>query len=252
MQVRLAGRAARLGNPGRVDSSHESRQHDMGEDTVRSLQDLERIAASASGNSPHDSGRQDRVSRTAGPAVNSSPRTPYDGQDGDFHMRIGRDGTWYYRGSPIHRLPLVRLFATVLRREDDGSYWLVTPVERGSIVVEDAPFVAVDVDRVPAASGMPEDTQLIFRTNLGETVVAGPLHPIRVTVDPDTDEPRPYVLVRDGLEALITRAMFYRLVDMAEERVSATGGYELGVWSEQQFFPLGPPLERGADAQATV
>ncbi|NQW09516.1 MAG: DUF1285 domain-containing protein [Alphaproteobacteria bacterium] len=227
----------------------------MGEDTVRSLQDLERIAASASGNSQLDARRQDRVNTDAYSGLDttaeSEAKAAYGGQDGDFHIRIGRDGTWYYQGSPIHRLALVKLFATVLRREDDGSYWLVTPVERGTIVVEDAPFVAVEVDRETAASGAPEDARVIFRTNLDDIVAAGPDHPIRVAIAPDTGEPSPYVLVRHGLEALISRSMYYRLVEMAEERVGVTGETELGVWSERHFFPLGPPLETARDGTVT-
>ena len=160
---------------------------------------------------------------------------------GDFDIRIARDGTWYYKGTPISRLPLVKLFASVLRREADGSHWLVTPVERGTILVEDAPFVAVDVDRQPPASPGSADDSLIFRTNLDETVVAGPDHPIRVAIDADTGEPAPYIEVRDGLEALINRATFYRLVELAVGRVDPDDGREvLGVWSKGRFFPLGP------------
>lgn len=174
---------------------------------------------------------QERVNNAGQPS-----RTP----DGDFDMRIDRDGTWHYQGTPINRLPLVKLFASVLRREPDGTFLLVTPVERGTIVVEDAPFVAVDVDRVPAGTGRNQDDEIIFRTNLGETVIAGPDHPLRVETDPDSLEPRPYVEVRDGLEARLSRAVFYRLVDMAEERAGPTGGeVEFGVWSKGRYFRLG-------------
>ena len=162
---------------------------------------------------------------------------PLGGPDetcGDFDMRIARDGTWYYRGSPIGRKPLVRLFSTVLRRDEAGGYWLVTPVERGRILVDDAPFVAVAMEVAGEGAGR----QLTFTTNLDHIVAAGPDHPIRVAIDPDTGEPSPYVLVRDGLEALIARPVFYDLVELAEERGTA-GTRELGVWSGGRFFTLG-------------
>src|SRR5215472_12510177 len=123
-----------------------------------------------------------------------SERPPID--CGDFDIRIARDGTWSYRGSPIGRLALVKLFASVLRREADGSYWLVTPAERGCIVVDDAPFVAVEV----TAEGEGPDQQLIFRTNLDDIVTAGPDHRLRVETAA-SGEPAPYILVRGGLEA---------------------------------------------------
>ncbi|MBC6416232.1 MAG: DUF1285 domain-containing protein [Rhodospirillales bacterium] len=148
-------------------------------------------------------------------------------------MRIGADGTWYYRNSPINRLSLVKLFASALRREADGRYWLVTPVERGLIAVEDAPFVAVDC----TASGNGQDQSLRFRTNLDEEVTAGAEHPIRVVENAESAEPRPYLLVRPGLEALIARSVFYRLAALA---VPAPDDPEiLGLWSGGQFFTLG-------------
>jgi hypothetical protein len=153
---------------------------------------------------------------------------------GDFDIRIGRDGTWYYHGSPIGRKPLVRLFASVLRRESDGSFWLVTPAERGRILVEDVPFTAVEL----MASGTGRQQRLRFRTNLDEEVVAGPEHPLRIDTDPDTQEPSPYIVVREGLEARLTRPVYYELVALAERRDA--GEAELyGVWSDGQFFPLG-------------
>jgi hypothetical protein len=148
-------------------------------------------------------------------------------------MRIARDGTWHYLGSPINRLPLVKLFASVLRRESDGSYWLVTPVERGRVAVEDAPFIAVAVDR----EGEGSDQNLIFRTNLDEIVTAGPEHPLRVETAAD-GTPSPYLLVRPGLEARLTRPVFYEIVDLGEE-VAAEGETRLGVWSAGIFFDLG-------------
>jgi hypothetical protein len=152
---------------------------------------------------------------------------------GELGMRIARDGSWHYKGSPIGRKELVCLFASVLKREEDGSFWLETPVERGRVEVEDAPFIAVEVfwQRCNGRQC------LTFRTNLDEMVTADHDHPIRVAVDPRTREPRPYVAVRGGLEARINRATFYELVAMAEpEKVE--GREVLGVWSEGVFFPI--------------
>jgi hypothetical protein len=125
----------------------------------------------------------------------------------DLDMRIARDGTWWHEGSPIKRVALVRLFASILKLED-GRYFLVTPVEKVGITVEDAPFVAVDVEA--------EAGGLRFTTNVGDTVIAGQDHAIRVDLHPETGEPSPYIHIRRGLEALIDRKSFYRLVDMAE------------------------------------
>lgn len=153
---------------------------------------------------------------------------------GDFPMRIARDGTWFYQGSPIGRKPLVKLFSTVLRRETDGSFWLVTPVERCRIAVDDAPFLAVEM----RVSGTGQSQRLSFRTNVDDEVTAGPAHPIRVTVDGHTSEPSPYIMVRAGLEALIARAVFYDLVELAET-MTVGGRATLGVWSDDVFFALG-------------
>ncbi len=155
---------------------------------------------------------------------------------GDFDIRIARDGTWFHQGSPIGRKPLVRLFASALRREADGEFWLVTAVERGRVIVDDAPFVAVEL----AASGTGSSQTLRFRTNIDDWVVADAAHPIRVAHAPDSGEPSPYILVRDGLEALIARSAYYHLVELAVER-EAGGETVLGVWSKETFFPLGSP-----------
>ena len=161
---------------------------------------------------------------------------PDDAQNcGNFEMRIARDGTWYHQGSPIRRMGLVKLFATVLRRDDSGDFWLVTPVERGRIEVEDAPFTAVEMQ----VEGRGRDQVLTFRTNLDQMVRADAVHPIRVAIDPDSGEPNPYILVRDNLEALITRAVFYDLAELAEEQEGADGP-ELVVWSDGVAFVLGP------------
>jgi uncharacterized protein len=155
---------------------------------------------------------------------------------GDLDMRIAVDGTWFYLGTPIGRPALVRLFSTILRREADGSYVLVTPVEKVGIKVDDAPFVAVRVDAV----GEGEHRTLSFMTNVGDGVVAGLDHPIRVDYRGVEREPRPYVHVRGGLEARIARPVFYELVGLASERATNTGR-ELGVWSGGAFFSLGSP-----------
>ncbi len=152
---------------------------------------------------------------------------------GDFGIRILRDGTWLYHGSPITRKPLVRLFSTVLRREPDG-FWLVTPVERGRIIVDDAPFTAVEM----SIEGAGPDQRIAFRTNLDDTVTADAAHPLRVELDPDTGEPSPYVEVRDGLEALIVRSVYYELVDRGETRM-LDGEESYGIWSAGTFFRLG-------------
>jgi hypothetical protein len=154
---------------------------------------------------------------------------------GDLDMRIARDGTWFYRGSPIARQPLVKLFATVLRREGDGSYWLVTPAERGRVDVEDAPFLAVEV----TSEGQGRQRRLSFRTNLDQIVAAGPEHGLRVDTAAN-GEPAPYILVRPGLEARINRPVFYELVELADAERGERGG-RFGLWSDGAFFDLGDP-----------
>jgi uncharacterized protein len=154
---------------------------------------------------------------------------------GDLDIRIARDGTWFYRGSPIGRLPLVKLFASVLRREADGSYWLVTPAERGRVEVEDVPFLAVEL----TAAGKGPDQRLIFRTNLDDIVTAGPDNPLRVETAA-SGEPAPYILVRGEMEARLVRSVFYDLVEFGTEEEIA-GASQFGVWSNGAFFRLGNP-----------
>jgi hypothetical protein len=149
-------------------------------------------------------------------------------------MRIGRDGTWYYMGTPIGRKPLVRLFSRVLRHDSDGRYYLVTPVEKLGIRVDDAPFLAVEL----VATGEGRDQVLTFRTNVDDAVTADAEHPIRVEIDPKTGEPSPYVLVRDRLEALINRPVFYQLVELGVVESRADSDL-YGVWSGGMFFPIG-------------
>ena len=152
---------------------------------------------------------------------------------GQIDMRIARDGTWFYMGTPIGRMELVKLFSTILRKDDDG-YVLVTPVEKVGITVDDAPFVAVDFNSKGAG--------LEFETNVGDKIIAGPDHPIRVVRDAETGEPSPYILVRAKLEALIDRKSFYRLVEIGEH-AQHDGESWFGVRSLGAFFPIIPSRE---------
>lgn len=156
---------------------------------------------------------------------------------GDLDIRIARDGLWYYLGTPIGRMPLVKLFASVLRKDGD-DYFLVTPVEKIGITVDDAPFVAVDF----TATGEGADQVLTFVTNVDDEATAGPDHPIRVVRDPETGEPSPYVNIRRNLEALIDRKSYYRLVEVGA--VEEVDGVEMfGVWSGGEFFGFIPAAE---------
>lgn len=144
---------------------------------------------------------------------------------GDSRMRIARDGTWYHEGSPIGRQAMVRLFSTILRREPDGGFVLVTPAEKLDIQVEDAPFVAVELK----SEGEGRDRRLAFRLNTGDVIVAGPEHALRFEAGP-----HPYVEVRAGLDALVARPVYYELAEIA----LAEGAAPAGVWSEGVFFAL--------------
>ena len=143
---------------------------------------------------------------------------------GDIDMRIRRDGSWNYMGTPINRKRMVRLFSTILRC-DDEKYYLVTPTEKVGIRVDDAPFVAVEM-------GV-EEGYILFKTNLGDYVRADMDHQIRIVINSETSEPSPYVRVRDNLDALLSRSVYYQLADMVVEH---EGIY--GVWSGNMFFPL--------------
>ncbi|MEO1796618.1 MAG: DUF1285 domain-containing protein [Pseudomonadota bacterium] len=156
---------------------------------------------------------------------------------GDLDMEIKRDGTWFYMGTPIGRPGLVKLFSSILRK-DGEDYFLVTPVEKVGIRVEDAPFVAQDF----TADGEGQDQVLTFTTHVGDSAVAGPDNPIRVVRDAETGEPSPYVLMRANLEALIDRKSFYRLVDLGKV-VEHDGADWFGVWSSGTFFPIIPAEE---------
>jgi hypothetical protein len=156
---------------------------------------------------------------------------------GDLDMRIARDGTWFYLGTPIGRPALVKLFSNIIKLED-GKYFLVTPVEKVGITVDDAPFVAVDF----TAAGQGDVQVLEFETQVGDRVQAGPDHPIRMVREAETGEPSPYVMVRAGLEALIDRKSFYRLVDLGTHH-NHQGQDWFGLWSGGQFFPVIPSAE---------
>lgn len=156
---------------------------------------------------------------------------------GDIDMRIARDGSWHYLGTPIGRPAMVRLFSTILRRDGD-DYFLVTPVEKVGIRVDDAPFVAVEME----VEGAGEGQVLHLRTSVEDWVAAGAEHPMRFVLDPQSGEPSPYVHVRANLEALIHRNLFYRLVELAVPR-ELHGEAWLGVWSGGEFFPIAPQPE---------
>ena len=156
---------------------------------------------------------------------------------GDLDIRIARDGTWYYLGTPFGRMPLVKLFSSILKLED-GRYYLVTPVEKVGITVDDAPLLAVDFE----AEGEGAAQSLRFFTKTDDEVVASAENPIRVTRDPETGEPSPYVHVRRGLEALIDRKSFYRLIELGtHERLDGQDWF--GLWSQGRFFPIIPSAE---------
>ncbi|KIC45055.1 proteophosphoglycan precursor [Ruegeria sp. ANG-S4] len=174
-------------------------------------------------------------------AANSAGLPPLDQWNppfcGDLDIRIAKDGTWTYLGSPITRFELVKLFSSILKKED-GKYYLVTPVEKVGITVDDAPFIAVDFDQ----AGTVEDQTLTFTTHVGDTTIAGPDFPIRIVIDPETNEPSTYVLVRANLEARLDRKTFYRLVDIGTDH-----GDWFGVWSGGAFFRLIPSDQMQAD-----
>jgi hypothetical protein len=150
---------------------------------------------------------------------------------GDIGLKIRADGVWLYRESPITRLPLVKLFAGVLRRDADGRHYLVTPAEKVDVVVEDAPFLAVEME----LRGGGRDQTLILRTNVDDVLDVGPQHPLRFAIEAESQGLKPYVLVRGGLEARLTRALAYDLVELA---LKDAGGSGLGLYSGGSFFAL--------------
>lgn len=154
---------------------------------------------------------------------------------GDIDMEIRRDGTWFYMGTPIGRMPLVQLFSSVLRKDADGKTYLVTPAERVGIRVEDAPFLAVEMN----VSGEGDGQVITFRTNVGDVVEAGPEHPIRFVDEDETGGLKPYILVRGRLEALIARAVLYEIVEYGEE-IDIDGTQTFCLRSHGAVFPIMP------------
>ncbi|MER9233201.1 DUF1285 domain-containing protein [Mesorhizobium sp. M0622] len=154
---------------------------------------------------------------------------------GDLDMEIKQDGTWFYLGTPIGRMPLVQLFSSVLRKDEDGKTYLVTPVEKVGIRVADAPFVAVEMD----VSGAGDGQIITFRTNVGDVVEAGPEHPLRFVDEDETGGLKPYVLVRGRLEALVARPVMYELVEHGEE-IDIGGKTMFAVHSKGEVYPIMP------------
>jgi hypothetical protein len=153
---------------------------------------------------------------------------------GDMDLRITRDGAWYHEGALIQRDALVRLFASILRCDQDGHHYLMTPVEKWRIRVDDAPFRAVRID----ATGAGCEQILTFTTNVGDRITAGSDHPLIVEYQTPGGEPAPYLQVRGRLRALLTRSVFLELAELGEEHPSDQGR-DYGVWSQGQFFSLG-------------
>ena len=152
---------------------------------------------------------------------------------GDIGMAIRRDGLWTYQNSPIGRKPLVKLFSSVLRKDADGKHYLVTPVEKVDVSVEDAPFLGVEME----VAGAGEAQELIFRTNVDDIVRCGPDHPLRFEAEPGSGGLKPYLQVRGRLEALVTRAVYYDLVELAVTETIA-GRDVLGVWSGGRLWEM--------------
>jgi hypothetical protein len=159
---------------------------------------------------------------------------------GDIDMRIAQDGLWYYMNSPIGRKPLMKLFASVLRHDEDGKYYLVTPVEKCGIRVDDAPFLAIRM----SVAGRGRDQVVSFETNTDDIVTVDAGHPMRVAPEERTGGLKPYVLVRARLEALVSRALFYDLVALG-----VIEGEWFGVWSSGCFWPMQRAAEIGVQPQ---
>lgn len=172
----------------------------------------------------------EKRAETGGPADRDrKPRIDH----GPLGIRIARDGQWFYHGSPIARKEMVCLFASMLTRREDGSYWLIAPSEKGWIEVEDVPFLAVEA----FSSGQGRDRMLSFRTNVDEIVPLDADHPLRM--GDDAAGKTPYLLVRPGIEARIARSVYYELAGIGTEEI-IDGQPLYGVWSAGRFFPLGP------------
>lgn len=154
---------------------------------------------------------------------------PANTEEEHYGIKILKNGDWLYQGTPIKRHNLVKLFASALKRDDKGDYWLITPAERGRIEVEDAPFLAVEM----LAQGKDKDQVLRFRTNMDEWVEANAQHPLRITNDPINGELSPYVMARDKMEARIVRSVYYDLMKLAIEKNDV-----FGIWSNGVFFAV--------------
>ena len=180
-----------------------------------------------------------RAQAAKGPAPVEQWDPPYCG---DIGLRIRSDGTWLYRDSPIARPALVKLFAGVLRKDADGRHYLVTPVEKIDVAVDDAPFLAVEME----VRGSGPSQTLIFRTNVDDIVEAGPAHPLRFAIERETGGLKPYLLVRGRLEALATRALAYDMADLAAEEKGGPG-----LWSGGRLFaiPEAPPADTASRSQ---
>ena len=184
-----------------------------------------------------------KATRPKKTAIASSPQDPSiavpvpDSVEPDsdhIDIRIDKNGIWRYCGSPIHRKELVCLFASALTRDERGLFWLVTPTERVRIEVEDAPFLAVEL----FSAGAGREQVLSLRTNVDEIVTIDSAHPLEVITDPHTEQPSPYVRLRDGIDARLTRPVYYEVVARGiEEKIGGEQFY--GIWSAGQFFPLG-------------
>ncbi|WP_296097479.1 DUF1285 domain-containing protein [uncultured Agrobacterium sp.] len=207
----------------------------MADDRINAAPDAAGLAALIS------RAREQAGDKPRGPAPVEKWNPPFCG---DLDMEIRADGTWFYMGTPIGRAPLVRLFSTVLRKDEDGKTYLVTPVEKVGIRVADAPFIAVEM----SVSGRDGDPLLTFRTNVGDVVEAGRNHPLRFTTGGDNDELKPYLLVRGRLEALVSRAVMYDLVELGEV-IEVDGREMFSVRSGGEVFPIMPADELEALAR---
>jgi uncharacterized protein len=184
----------------------------------------------------HQSSENQSAGKKSLPPVDSW-NPPYCG---DIGMAIRRDGTWIYQNSPIGRTALVNLFASVLRRDADGRHYLVTPVEKIDVAVDDAPFLAVVMDVI----GTGRDQQLTFHTNVDDAIVCGADHPLRFELEQGSGGLKPYLLVRGRLEALVSRALYYDLVDLAVP--SDANPDRVGLWSNGQFFEFSGKLNHSS------
>lgn len=159
----------------------------------------------------------------------------------DIDMRIDREGVWFYMGTPIGRERMVRLFSSILRRDEDDRYYLVTPVEKCGIVVDDVPFIATGL----AVSGSGQDQSVQFSTNVGDVTTVGESTPLRFASSEETGVYIPYVIVRNRLEARINRAVYYDLVELGDVQ-SVDGTDWFGLWSGGRFWQIAPAAEIGA------